>query len=292
VTIAALRGRIASAWGPATPETGQQVILITGIPRSGTSYLCSLLDGYNDCVALNEPSELVRVLAKQKDLQGLPSFVADVRRRVRAGKPIENKLLNGRVVTDTALHNLTSRYVPAVETPDFALALKNTASLLSRLDAASQALEDAVVVACVRNPYDTIASWIRSFPHLREARVGELPVANPQHPWLPDEDRIRLEEVAGTRSLPRRRALLWTHFAQIVLRSKEHALLVCYSELVRHPEAVLTKIAARRDLGSHPEPPPTCEPQRRALELAPEDVDAITDICLPVATRLGVAERD
>src|SRR5690606_34178154 len=62
---------------PATPE-----LLITGIPRSGTSYLCNVLHRFENCVVLNEPEEISRPLRKEPIPYGVGTFCRDVRRDV------------------------------------------------------------------------------------------------------------------------------------------------------------------------------------------------------------------
>jgi bifunctional non-homologous end joining protein LigD len=134
-------------------------LIVTGVSRSGTSYLCNLLHRFDNCVAINEPLEVIAVLRAEETPWGLEAYYRTLRADIRAGCRIENKLRRGR-------------YRPKVAADDFVLAVKNTREFLFRLEALRQVMPAARIVACVRNPVDTIASWKGSFRHLHEADVG------------------------------------------------------------------------------------------------------------------------
>jgi len=134
-------------------------LLITGISRSGTSYLCNLLHRFDNCVALNEPAEILSLMTTEEVPWSLPLFYRERRRDILAGKPIENKLLDGEVVEDTAVYQTRHEYHPNVASADFVLAVKNTREFLLRFGAVRRVMPSALAIACVRNPFDTIASW-------------------------------------------------------------------------------------------------------------------------------------
>src|SRR5436190_6820777 len=102
-----------------------QELILTGISRSGTSYLCSLLHRFDDCVAVNEPLEAIRLLRVEGSPVGLPAFYRDLRHDILSGRPIVNKLLDGEVVEDTAVSQRRRRYRPRVASANFVLAVKN-----------------------------------------------------------------------------------------------------------------------------------------------------------------------
>jgi hypothetical protein len=86
---------------PGRPDPPE--LVITGISRSGTSYLCSLLHRFDNCVAVNEPLEAMRLLRHEGNAAGLATFYRELRDEVVAGRPIVNKLLDGEVVEDTTV---------------------------------------------------------------------------------------------------------------------------------------------------------------------------------------------
>src|SRR5438105_11980742 len=145
-----------------TPGRGAN-LLVTGIPRSGTSYLCTLIHNVRDCVAINEPEEIFQSLGETGPPWGLATFHHRLRQDIAAGKPVENKLHEGRLIEDTAVVFKEELYVPPVSSAAFLLATKNTLAYLARLPYLRLAMPDAAIVACVRHPFDTIASWKGTF---------------------------------------------------------------------------------------------------------------------------------
>ena len=276
------------------PTTLKTKLLITGISRSGTSYLCNLLHRYDNCVVLNEPAEVFAVLERQ----GIPHDLNDVfqvmRQKILAGEPIENKLTGGEVTPDTAVHGGgRSLYQPRPATAEFALAMKNTHAFLPRLEGVREAMRDARIVACVRNPIDTIASWkYRRFAHLREADVVKIPIGHVEDRWLSDSDRGSLREIGNTTDAALRRALLWRHFAGMILRNREHVLLVRYQDFVREPALALARILEGYQPGQLVRPLTQSEPRRTGEALDQQEKDVIRSVCQDAARALGVMEDD
>jgi hypothetical protein len=173
------------------------------------------------------------------------------------------------------------------------LAAKNTREFLLRLEALRCVMPAARIVACVRNPFDTIASWKRSFRHLRDADVGPF-VRHPQCMWLPPEQRDALASIAATPHPAERRALWWRFLAERVLEHRRDVVLVRYEELVAEPLPVLGRILAGFDAGGLRAPirPSSARSSRRLLD--DDDLFAIREICSPTAAQLGLtvpAER-
>jgi len=263
-------------------------LIVTGVSRSGTSYLCNLLHRFENCVAINEPQEAISVLQQEEVPWGMAAFYGRVRRDIEAGRPIENKIRRGRVVEDTARYEKRRWYRPAVASPDFVLAVKNTREFLLRLEALRSVMPEARIVACVRDPLDTVASWKRSFRHLRDADVGPF-VRHPQSMWLPQAQREALASIAATPHPAERRALWWRFLAERVLEHRDVVVLVRYEELVAEPLPVLRRILDGFDAGDLRAPigPSGARSSRRLLD--DDDLIAISEICSPAAARLGLA---
>jgi hypothetical protein len=270
--------------GRQKPRTSE--FLITGIPRSGTSHLCHLLHRYDNCVVLNEPAEILTILEHQRIPHGLRAFLAATRRKIAAGEPIENKLTNGEVTSDTTLNDARTSYVPHPRNGAFALGVKNTASVLLRLESICEVMDGVRLIACIRNPFDTIASWIRSFPHLRDADVVRIPVGNVNDVYLSAADRSRLRQIAETTDVALRRALLWRHFAEIILRNRQRLHLVRYEELVVAPVATLGSIFSGQMPGRLTKAILPSAPRRTGSELDPHNREAISAICADIAAEL------
>lgn len=265
-------------------------MLITGIPRSGTSYLCSILNRVRDCVVVNEPAQIFTPLVEQKVPWGVATHYRDLRRDILMGKPIQNKLHNGEFIEDTAVVDVVNDYLPSVSRPDFLLATKNTLAYLARLPQLRRAMPDSVIVLCVRNPLDTIASWKTTFNHLSSADVSRFPVGNPQDDKLSLPERQRLDEISGTPSLALRRALLWRHLAEFILGNRDRILLLHYEEVVAQPASALQTILAAANgavkLKAGCQVLPSAIRTKRD-QLDEEDMRAIRSVCGQVAAELG-----
>jgi hypothetical protein len=233
---------------------------------------------------------MISVLRREKTPWSLPLFYRDRRRDVLSGTPIKNKLVAGQVIEDTAVTEERDRYVPDVAGDDFVLAVKNTREFLLRLEAVRRVMPQARVVACVRNPLDTIASWKRSFAHLRDADVTPF-TGHPHRMWLSGSDREALDRIVATADPAERRAHWWRLLADRVLANRDGLVLIDYDDLVRDPVTALGRILDGYRPGGLRRPvEPSSAPDRREL-LDDGDRRAIQAICTPVATELGLATR-
>ena len=287
------RDRLRSAPAPASAcRTASAVpeMLITGLPRSGTSYLCSVLNRQPDCVVINEPGGIFEPLAQQPIPYGVPIIHRDFRQRILDGLAVENKLHNGKFIEDTAVVDKVEPWNPQVTRPDFLLATKNTLAYLARLPQLRRAMPKALIVACVRHPLDTIASWKSTFPHLADANLEAQTVGHSRDPLLSGAQRVRLEEIAATTSPALRRALLWRHLAEFILENRARLVVVRYEDLVVSPLDTLRYVfgalpSTSRPVLSAPVPPSTPRLKREVLD--DEDLAAIRGICGQTACDLG-----
>ncbi len=263
-------------------------ILITGIPRSGTSYLCNLLHRYSNCVVVNEPVELLTTLAQELVPWSIPRLYRKLRSDICAGRPISNKLHQGAVTHDTLLSAETSDYIPAIDAEDFVLGTKNTIAYLTRLEGIRRVMPDVRVIVCIRNPFDTIASWNTSFPHLRDADICGLPVGNEREPWLTAAQRQALQQIIAIEDLAQRRARRWHYFAERILDQGNTVTLVRYDEMVINPEQTLTKILGDLPKGKLRESVQPSPIRSAADQLDASERQAIRAICSQSAAALGL----
>lgn len=280
------RVTVRSAAPPPTAVTGGTG-LITGIPRSGTSLLCRLLDDLPGQVVLNEPAEIFSALERAPRPWGMPTLYRDWRRRILAHEPIENKVVAGQIVDDTAVTDVRVPHVADAGGDDFTLWTKNTLAYSARLPQLADVMPGAVVVACVRHPFDTIASWIGTFPHLRDADVDRFPLGGPADTLLSEQQRRDLAAIGACADLPRRRALLWRHLAGVLLARRRDLHIVRYEDLTAAPSGQLNRI-----LGPGFTPPaddrlPPLAPRSRRATLSAADIEAIADACIEPAAALG-----
>lgn len=268
----------------------ERTILITGISRSGTSYLCSLVDAHSNAVGLNETPELVKYLQSGQTPWSLVQYLRRTRSDILDGKPVRNKVKDGRVISDTAEEDRFGTYQPSVDTHEFVIAAKNTFAFLSSLERLRQVMPRARYVICARNPVNTIASWKASFAHLRLADLTIRPVGGPDDPNLSPRRREALSAIEATHNLAVRRAKLWRYLAERILEDRVHGhILVRYEDLVADPAAVLAQLLDGLPAGALGEDWETPRPRDRRANLDAEDLDAIRAICAPVAVELGLA---
>ncbi|RKZ59946.1 MAG: hypothetical protein DRQ99_22910, partial [Candidatus Parabeggiatoa sp. nov. 3] len=217
------------------------------------------------------------------------TFYQELRRDILDGKPVNNKLHEGKVIEDTAQIDIMTAYHPIVSRPDFLLATKNTLAYMARLPQLKQVLPHAPIIACIRHPLDTIASWKTSFPHLKQAQVVDFPVGSLNDPYLSGWQRHQLSEIVATPNEALKRALLWRYLAEIILTNAHQLIIVRYEELVTQPVKVLKTI-----LASIPHAPPlprrnqisasTVRQKREVLD--DDDLQAVNDICRESAIAL------
>ncbi len=267
-----------------------RTLLISGISRSGTSYLCSLIDAHSNAVGLNETPELVTALKGTLTPWSLPQYLRRTRSDILDGKPVRNKVKDGRVIADTAQEDRFDTYRPSVETHDFVIAAKNTFAFLSSLARLRQVMPRARFAICVRNPVDTIASWKASFAHLRQADLTIRPVGGPDDPNLSPRWCEALSEIEATQDLAVRRAKLWRYLAERILEDRRHGhILVRYEDLVADPQALLARLLDGLPAGTLKDGWQAPRPRDRRSVLDARDLDAIRAVCAPTAAEIGVA---
>ncbi|NII12137.1 sulfotransferase [Oleiagrimonas sp. C23AA] len=266
-------------------------MIITGIPRSGTSYLCQSLDALDNLAVINEPSVLFDGLRRGAEPWSVPLLHAELRAAIRAGDAVENKLdAQGRLTEDTAVQEVVRGYHPMVSGSDFVLATKNTLAYMARLDGLLHTMPDARIVACIRHPADTLASWKQTFAHLKAGDPTALPVGGLDDPYLPEHLRMALQAVAAIEHPAYRRAAWWQCLASELLRCRHGIAVVRYEDLVSQPEASLQRLLGSftGQAGRRAQPLVASSPRtsrRQALDT--DDWKAIRTLCAGVAEAFG-----
>jgi hypothetical protein len=86
-----------------SPSGNAVDLVVTGIPRSGTSFFTSTLHLIENCVAINEPEEIFLHLDDSCPPWSMASYYLSLRESIVSRRPIRNKLTGGRVIEDTAV---------------------------------------------------------------------------------------------------------------------------------------------------------------------------------------------
>jgi len=269
-------------------------MIITGIPRSGTSYLCKVLHETANCVIINEPTEIMSMVKTREDLQNIQKLYTTLRDKINTGQAVINKVVNHKMIEDTAKipsdqqYNL---YYPVVTRPDFLLGTKNPLMYMARLPWLHQLMPDSKIVALIRHPLDTIASWKNSFKHLAQVSIHQLPAGHAEDKLLQDWQRQKLFQIEKTDNLALKRALFWAYLAEQLYISRNFLLVIRYEDLMSNPELHLKKIFnSITGLPAEIRPTQAVSPSKircnRSI-LDEEDRIAIYEVCEKIASKFG-----
>ncbi len=176
-------------------------LILTGIPRSGTSLLCAMVNNLPNACCVNEVFYRV---------DALPISLARVRYCLVNGWPIPNKRAGGGRVTTNTLRD-EAQLSFAMESGEFdSTALIATKVNVPYLNALSHLIGMGFrIVAMAREPLFTIASWNTSAAHHSpEYRVTSEDL---HRRWatfdFETEDRLE------------RQAQIWLHYASLILQA-------------------------------------------------------------------------
>lgn len=166
--------------------------LVTGLPRSGTTLICALLNEYPDTLALAEPIRLERHGDRERAVRDIETFAADVRKQALQTGAVVTKHVGGKIPDNwvqrpediqpgTLRKVLEQRGEISVGKPlsdDFTLVIKHPAEFSALADLLRPKFD---LVAIVRNPLDVLAAWQtvdmpvnRGHMPMAEAFNGEL----------------------------------------------------------------------------------------------------------------------
>jgi hypothetical protein len=266
-------------------------LIVTGIPRSGTSYVCRSLDGFDNVAVVNEPAILFEGLCYGPEPWIVPVLHADLRARIDGGEAVQNKLdARGELTEDTAVHEALASYRPRLRDGDWVLATKNTLAYMARLDGLLRVMPNARVVACVRHPLDTLASWKGTFAHLATGDPSTLPVGGLADPFLPSHLRDGLSSIARLADPAMRRAAWWCLLAEDILRWRDRIEIVRYEDMVVDPRKQMQCLlgplgGAAGKPGAGLQPSTVRTARRQVLEEA--DWCAVASLCAGTAEAFG-----
>jgi hypothetical protein len=190
-------------------------LVLTGIPRSGTSLMSGIISSSPNAYCVNEvfyePDELREQLAR-------------TRRALVTGVPVPNRYArDGSLSSDTRRNGARIRFEVAAGNygPDSVVGSNVNVPYLNRLPQLT--MSGARIVALVRDPVFTIASWnTEAVRYIPEHHVidGDL------HP------RYRAADFPSTDRLERQ-AFIWRHYAELIgtFAGTESLRVLCYEQL-------------------------------------------------------------
>ena len=146
-------------------------ILLTGLPRSGTTLTCSLLGDLPDTVALHEPMDVRHFpqFAQREDIAThIAEFVEDNRRSLLRDGRARSKQVGGKIPTNPFSDRRSlfghrkerttwgTIQITKELSDTFTLAVKHPSAFSALLDVLAGRFE---VFATIRNPLAVLASW-------------------------------------------------------------------------------------------------------------------------------------
>lgn len=223
--------------------------IVTGIPRSGTTLTCALIDSLDDAVCLSEPPWQDAWPREMNDRRGYVERLRDdfvrVRKILSAGESVPDRRgEDGRAVTDYHAGTRGGRgrgYESEMESfsrqglsADFLLGMKHNAHYTCVLDALV-ACGQFRIVAVVRHPLATIRSW----------RSLTLPISDGR---LPAGERFWPELAAVAASADDvllRQVRIYELFCARYARLSDRISLLRYEDIVSDPGLVCRTFGKR-----------------------------------------------
>jgi hypothetical protein len=219
-------------------------VVLTGIPRSGTTLVCHLVNTLPNAIALHEPMRVLDldVGDHARSAELVAQFFSDTRASLRADGTAPSKHVGGRIPDrhvddhpsedglrrDDSQHGIIRFAKPLA--PDFLLVVKHPSAFTALLGALHARFPS---YAIVRNPLAILASWNSVRMGFRD---GRAPIAEQLDPGL----HAALEQARDR--LDRQIALLAWFFRQYD-RILPRRCVVRYEEIVASQGRALAAIA-------------------------------------------------
>ena len=234
-------------------------VVLTGLPRAGTTLTCRLLNQLPDTVALHEPIPPGKFAGLEEEvvLDGVEQFFRRMRRMIRRrgmafSKPIKGRIVGhgGNLSREEEVRRRESRKVRrdrsekkvAIEKdlgPDFLLGIKSPGMFSALLPLLKRRFP---CYAVVRNPLAVLASW-ESYD--RSTREGRQPSAEKYDAGL----RQALDSIEDR--LERQLYLLSWYFERFV-RELPEAHVIRYEDMVSSGGGALSVVTPAAELLNEP----------------------------------------
>ena len=204
--------------------------VITGIPRSGTSLMSTILSSSENSFCFNEVHYQIPVL---------PSFFSEMRTRIESSLPVINKVNGkGKLTSDTQRQGgvkFAEMEVVGKSNP-IRLGSKVNVPYLNKINQ----IEDYgyKIVAMVRDPAYTLASW-------NDAKVSNIPGANVSGPT--QHKRWDIFSFSSETDIERQ-LIIWEHYEGIINSLSENTLVINYESLISNPRETISKVCNFLDI--------------------------------------------
>ena len=206
--------------------------VITGIPRSGTSLLCNLVNRVKNIVCLNE-------VPMMYDVDNLSAHFHDLRHALKSKHPVPMMLSKetGKEITDTQTQDrfIRSVVIDIDENRKLAVGSKINVPYLFQMQKIISYRFG--VFSVIRNPIYAIASW-----NQHAEKINEGHVLDSEFEQWPRYKEFKFQ----TQEKFTRQAELYNHFVQIILHYD--LTIIHYEDLVKHPKEAVQGLAEFLDM--------------------------------------------
>jgi hypothetical protein len=214
-------------------------ILLTGIPRSGTTLACSLLCNFSQTIALNEPLDGSQFENPVDAVENIKKNFQNFRTTLLSVGTALARTKDGKI-TDNAYSQNSERRERIVERSkitfknplkdDFTLIMKQCAEFTLLLPELANSF---MVYAMIRNPLAVMSSWVSVNIPVSRGKVAKSAKLNPDfHNALNDQ---------GENLLKRQLYILSWYFGQY--KSFDKSRIFRYEELIESPEKILNTLS-------------------------------------------------
>lgn len=209
----------------------KRFLVITGPPKNGTTYLCSILHNFSNAVMLTEPPLLDAV--NQDPKIAVKNLFKYYHEQVLNRKEVPNSIkADGQLYTDprTETHlRVKVRDVHSFDNKDFILGIKNPQFFLNSLPFIIDSMPDARIAVIVRNPFDAIGS-MRRFG-TGSAGQGIYKVKD----YYLKNYGVDIREFEHI-------SLLWKWWTDIIINHLDSVVLIRYQDAVLDPQRTIERV--------------------------------------------------
>jgi len=208
-------------------------LIITGVPRSGTSLLSVIVNGFTNAVCLNEIIY---------DVGSLPNAFSIIRQKLIDGEAVPNKFdESGDLTTDTQNGSVTLKNV-VIKNVDENVLIGSKVNI-PYLNQLPLLLSYGYKTIClIRDPVYTIGSWCSS-------KASEIPEAK-----VTDDDMHPRWRHFNFRTNDRieRMVQIWSHYAQLLWNYRSILKILTYENLVSEHKREIEELAMFLEIESPP----------------------------------------
>ena len=163
-------------------------VLLTGLPRSGTTLICHLLNKLPDTVALHEPlNQELMLVEPALIIESINQFLSAQRIQILSSGSAVSKAMDGRVPTNPLgddvvdgrrTNQLNGKLIKVsnVNSEDFSLYIKHPAFFTGHLP---ELVRNFECYAIIRNPLALLLSWRNANMPITRGRAPNAELASP-----------------------------------------------------------------------------------------------------------------